>query len=112
MNPSELPKVLAVLVAEEGNYMYVDKIGYVPSRDLAVFYLKEALRDFHSLMRKERFENVEARKMADRIDYDRVEREIEEIARVSDRKELREKSSLIAAKALAISARLGGGQNE
>ena len=40
MSLAELAKVLAVLVAEEGNYTYVDKLGYVPSRDLAVFYLK------------------------------------------------------------------------
>jgi len=48
----EISKALAVLVAEAGNYSYVDKLGYAPSRDLAIFYLKEALRDLHSMMEK------------------------------------------------------------
>ena len=112
MSLVELAKVLAVLVAEEGNYTYVDKLGYVPSRDLAVFYLKEALRDLHSLLRKGEFENKEAGELAGKIKYDGVEKALEELAKVSDRKELREKTSLIAAKALAISAKLGGGSSE
>ncbi len=108
---TEVAKVLAVLVAEEGNYTYVDKLGYAPSKDLAIFYLKEALRDLHSLRRKERFENSGAEKLASEIKYgeDGVERALEELANVSNRKELREKTSLIAAKALTISAKLRGG---
>jgi len=105
---TELAKALAVLVAEERNYTYVDKLGYVPSKDLAVFYLKEALRDLHSLLRKGEFKNTEAKKVADEIRYDKIEGALEKITKVSDRKELREKTSLIAAKALAISAKLGG----
>lgn len=112
MSLVELAKVLAVLVAEEGNYTYVDKLGYVPSKDLAVFYLKEALRDLHSLLRKGEFENKEARELASKIKYDGVEKALEELTKVSDRKELREKTSLLAAKALAISAKLGGGGSE
>ena len=109
---AELSKVLAVLVAEEEDYTYVDKLGYVPSKDLAVFYLKEALRDLHSLLRKEKFENKEAGELANKIKYDKVEKALEELTNVSNRKELREKTSLIAAKALAISAKLGGGSSE
>ncbi len=108
----EVAKVLAVLVAEQGSYTYVDKLGYVPSKDLAVFYLKEALRDLHSLLKKDKFENEKVGELAGQINFDYVEREIEELTRVEDRRELREKTSLIAAKALAISAKLGGGKSE
>ena len=112
MGFAEVAKVLAVLVAEERNYTYVDKLGYVPSKDLAVFYLKEALRDLHSLLRKGEFENKKAGELASKIRYDKVENALDELTKVSDRKELREKTSLIAAKALAISAKLGGGSGE
>ena len=42
----EVAKVLSVLIAEKENYTYVDKLGYAPSKDLAIFYIREALRDF------------------------------------------------------------------
>ncbi|AIG98868.1 type I-A CRISPR-associated protein Csa5 [Archaeoglobus fulgidus] len=112
MSFDNLAKVLAVLVAEQGSYTYVDKLGYVPSKDLAVFYLKEALRDLHSIQQKEKFENEKARELVGKIDYERVEKELEDIAKTDERKELREKTSLIAAKALALSAKLGGGSGE
>jgi CRISPR-associated protein Csa5 len=113
MSLSELAKALAVLVTEEGNYTYVDKLGYVPSRDLTVFYLREALRDLHSLLRQEKFENKKAEELAKKIEFDKIETALEILTKISDKKELREKTSLIAAKALAISAKLrGGGASE
>jgi len=108
MSLTELAKVLAVLVAEERNYTYVDKLGYVPSKDLAVFYIREALRDLHSLLRKEKFENKKAEELAKEIEFDKIETALENLTRISDKKELREKTSLIAAKALTISAKIGG----
>ena len=45
----ELSKVLAALLAERGDYSFIDKLGYSPSADLTVSYIKEALRDFHSI---------------------------------------------------------------
>jgi len=108
MSLTELAKVLAVLVAEEGNYTYVDKLGYVPSKDLAAFYIREALRDLHSLLRKEKFENKKAEELAKEIKFDKIETALENLTRISDKKELREKTSLIAAKALTISAKMGG----
>ena len=108
MSLTELAKVLAVLVAEERNYTYVDKLGYVPSKDLAVFYIREALRDLHSLLRKEKFENKKAEELAKEIEFDKIETALENLTRISDKKELREKTSLIAAKALTISAKMGG----
>jgi len=108
MSLTELAKVLAVLVAEERNYTYVDKLGYVPSKDLAVFYIREALRDLHSLLRKEKFENKKAEELVKEIEFDKIETALENLTRISDKKELREKTSLIAAKALTISAKIGG----
>ncbi len=101
----ELAKVLAVLIAEQGSYTYVDKLGYSPSRDLAIFYLKEALRDLHSLM-NQGVENAKAKEMLESINFDSAAKAIDELARIEDRKTLKEKTSLIGAKALAISAGL------
>ena len=102
----EIGKVLAVLIAEQDSYTYVDKLGYAPSRDLAVYYLKEALRDLHSLLRKGKFENKGAEELLKNIDFSQIEAELERFQKISDRKELREKTSSIAAHALALSARL------
>ncbi|HDI10662.1 MAG TPA: type I-A CRISPR-associated protein Csa5 [Euryarchaeota archaeon] len=98
-----ISKVLAALISESGSYTYVDKLGYSPSTDLAVYYLRESLRDFHSLMRKEDIENrelVEGAKESLRS----AELEIELISKIKDRRELRRVTSLIASKALALSS--------
>ncbi len=104
----DLAKVLAILIAEEGNYTYVDKLGYAPSKDLAVYYVREALRDLHSLINSQRWENPRAKEEADQINFDRVERSIQELAKLDskDKKKLREITALISAKALSISASL------
>ncbi len=103
----DIAKVLAVLVAEQGSYTYVDKIGYAPSTDLAVFYLKEALRDYHSLLRKEKLENEDVRKLMKEIkgNIRKIEDNIQKIAEIKDRRELRRITSLIASKALITSAK-------
>jgi len=101
----EISKALAVLVAEAGNYSYVDKLGYAPSKDLTIFYLKEALRDLHSMMGR-KFENEEAEKAAREIKFEQIDIALQKISKISDRKELREITSLIASKALAKSAKL------
>lgn len=108
-----LARILAVLVAD-GNYTYVDKIGYAPSKDLLAFYMKEALRDFHSLMRGGAKEEG-AKKLLERIreelkdvkdPFDYLNSSINAVIKeCDDRKKLREISSLISAKALAISAK-------
>ncbi len=108
-----LAKILAVLVAE-GNYTYVDKIGNAPSKDLLAFYLKETFRDFHSLMRSGAKEDG-AKKLLDKIrkelkdvkdPFDYLNSSVSEvIKKCDDRKKLREISSLISAKALAISSK-------
>ena len=107
MQLDELAKILAVLIAEQGSYTYVDKLGYSPSKDLAIFYLKEALRDLHSLMnQEEKMKNEKAKELLKEIKFEYAEKALDELVRVEDRKTLKEKTSLISAKALTISAGL------
>ncbi len=110
-----LARVLATLAAE-GNYTYIDKIGYAPSRDLLMFYIKEAMRDFHSLLRSgaknERargfVEEVRESIESGKLDIDgSIQKLVSEIEG-GDRRKVREIASLLAAKALAISARFVG----
>jgi CRISPR-associated protein Csa5 len=101
-----LAKLLAVLVAENNSYTYVDKLGYAPSKDLVLYYLREALRDFHSLKNKTKWDNTKASDEAEKIDMKRVEEDLEDVAKISSMKELREVVSLIAAKALSTASRL------
>lgn len=102
----ELPKALGILVAEQESYTYVDKFGYAPSKDLAIFYLKEALRDLSSLSKKDKFENPRAKEALNQVNFEKIEKEIDALYEVKDRSELREITSIIASKALVISARL------
>ncbi len=107
----ELAKILAVLIAEGGNYTYVDKLGYAPSKDLAIYYLKEALRDLHSLKNQQKIESEKTKTLLNSINFELAEKALDELSGIDDRRILKEKASLIAAKALAISARLGGGKS-
>jgi len=105
-----LAKILAILVAE-GNYTYVDKIGYAPSKDLLAFYLKEALRDFHSVARgglksekaRQLLDEILSRVKAGEVNLDKSVDEV--VSSIDDRKDLREISALLSARALAVSAR-------
>jgi len=103
---NQLPSVLAVLVAENRAYTYVDKLGYAPTRDLALFYIREAMRDLHSLLNQGRWESERAREEALRINWDYVEAEIAQIVSAEDLPTLREYLSVIVSKALARAARL------
>ncbi len=104
----DLAEVLAILIAEKKNYTYVDKLGYAPSKDLAIYYIREALRDLHSLLNSQRWEHTKAKKRAEGIDFGKVEKSIQEIEKINptDKKRLREITALISAKALSISASL------
>jgi len=101
-----IPEVLAVLIAENESYTYVDKLGYAPSKDLALYYLREALRDFHSLSKNLQWSNEKAKEKAREIDMEKAISEIEGIKRVGSIKDLREEISFITAKALALAAAL------
>ena len=100
-----LAKALAVLVVEEENYSYIDKLGYAPSRDLALYYIREALRDLHSLLRGGRIEKKYAKELLSQVSFEEAEKAIEEIGKISSRKQLRETLSIVASKALALSAK-------
>ena len=100
----EMGKILGILIAEEESYTYVDKLAYAPSKDLVIFYLREALRDLHSLMRKTRFEYDRTVSELKSIDFNLVENCIQQLSNVQDRRELRELTSFIASTALAYSA--------
>uniref|UniRef100_A0A7C4BAI3 Type I-A CRISPR-associated protein Csa5 n=1 Tax=Thermofilum pendens TaxID=2269 RepID=A0A7C4BAI3_THEPE len=101
---SEIAKILAILRVEQGSYTYIDKISQTSSRDLALYYIREALRDYHSLMARG-FSNPHARQLAGTVDFEGVEGEIERIRKLSGAVELREELSTIAAQALAEAAK-------
>jgi len=105
-NLRELGKALGLLIAEQGSYTYVDKLAYAPSKDLAIFYLREALRDLHSLMNKPSFEYEKTRNELRELRFDRIESIIQSLSSIQDRRELREVASLIASTALTYSAGL------
>ncbi|NPA98741.1 MAG: type I-A CRISPR-associated protein Csa5 [Crenarchaeota archaeon] len=96
-----LSRVLAVVIAENGDYSHVDKLGYVVSPDLAVYYLREALRDYSSLQAKTVWNNPLAKKEAEKIKMDLVEKALDKIIAVDDPREIRRIVSAVAAKALA-----------
>jgi len=103
---NHIPRILAVLIAENGQYTYVDKLSYVTSADLAIYYLREALRDYKSLETRTTWENPNAMKEAREINMDYVERELEMLRSLTDPKEVREAVSFISAKALARANKL------
>lgn len=102
---SELSKVLALLLIEQGSYSYIDKISQTASKDLALYHIREALRDYHSLQNRG-FSNEAAIGLAKTINFSKLEKEILEIKDLTDITQLREKTSLLAAEALAIAGRL------
>lgn len=87
----ELAKVLALLAAQN-NYSYIDKIAQATSKDLVLYHIREALRDYHTLLKGEEIN----------INIDRLADEIDELMKVENIAQLREKTSFIAAEALAI----------
>ncbi|MEM0233596.1 MAG: hypothetical protein QXL22_06220 [Candidatus Nezhaarchaeales archaeon] len=106
-NIYELSKVLAVLLVEQGSYSYIDKISQTSSKDLALYHVREALRDYHSLLSKG-FEKEVATELAKAINFHELEREILELKGLTDVTQLREKTSLLTAQALAEAGRLIG----
>lgn len=102
---NQIPTMLAAL-AYDGDYHYIDRLGNCHSKPLALYYLREALRDFNALKRSPPNDMPnEVRNMMYGLDYDYLEREIGKIGNVGDIQELREILSLICAKALAKTSR-------
>jgi len=104
----QIPNVLAAL-AYNGDYHHVDRLGYSHSKPLVLYYIKEALRDFHALKRSPPQDMPEeVKQMINRVDAHYLDLEIEQIERISGTRELREAISLICAKALALSSKFIG----
>jgi CRISPR-associated protein Csa5 len=101
----ELSKVLAVLLVEQGSYTYIDKLAQASSKDLALYHVRETLRDYNSLLNRG-IVNEEAKIIADSINFSNVEKEVEKIGKTSSISDLREIVSLISAQALAEAARI------
>ena len=103
----QLPRLLAVLTVE-GGPTYVDKVSHAPSKDLALLYIEEALRDADALRRAGRtgFESGAAFREFSKINWNYVREEIEALKGVRSARELREVLAYISAKALAIAQRI------
>jgi len=101
----ELAKVLAILLVEQGSYSYIDKISQTSSKDLALYHVREALRDYHSLLNRG-LKTETTMKLAETINFSELENGILKLKEVEDITQLREKTSLIAALALAEAGRL------
>lgn len=114
-----LSKVLAVLMVEEGP-SHVDRIARAPSKDLALTYVQEALRDAHSLMglSRDAFRVKAAHDLLKEVRAEFLDRDILTLSSVKTYRELREALALIAARAIAIASKLtlkggkGGGEPE
>jgi len=101
----QISNMLAVLTYK-GDYHYIDRLGYSHSKPLILYYLREALRDFHALKRAPPNDIPdEALKLLKEINPDFLDREIEQINSKTETRELREIVSLICAKALAIASK-------
>ncbi|MEM2014216.1 MAG: hypothetical protein QXJ16_01995 [Desulfurococcaceae archaeon] len=105
MGMYELSKVLAALLVEQGSYSHIDRVSQASSKDLALYYLREALRDFHSLLSKG-FEKDVVTELSKTINFVKVSEELDKLRETEDIIQLREKTSLIAAQALAEAGRL------
>ncbi len=102
----EIAKVLAFVVAEQGNYSYIDRIANANSKDIILACLREALRDYHSILRRGEYKakDLKAKEIG-------VKNALNKIFQTHDRKELKEIVSFISAKALTLSAKyLEGGE--
>ena len=97
----QIPNMLAVL-AYDGDYHYIDRLGNSYAKPLALHYLREALRDFIALKRSPpRDMPDEVKSLMHSVDDSFLEYEVESIRNLQSTQELREILSLICAKALA-----------
>ncbi len=102
----EIAKLLAFIVANQENYSYVDRIANANSKDIILACLREALRDYHSIIRRGDYKAGDLK-----VNKIGVERALNKIFQIHDRKELKEVISFISAKALTFSAKyLEGGE--
>lgn len=102
----ELAKVLAILLHVQGGYSYIDKLSQSASKDLALYHIREALRDYNSLLNSGRINNPEAINLSNKINFDAVNKELAFIRSINSLPELRETLSYISASALTLEAKL------
>ncbi len=102
-----LSKVLAVLMVEEGP-SHIDRIARAPSKDLALTYVQEALRDAHSLMGlgRDAFRVPAAYDLLKGVKAEFLDKDVLALSSVRTYRELREALALIAARAIAIASKL------
>ncbi len=101
----ELAKVLAVLLTELGSPSYIDKLSQASSKDLVLYRIEEALRDYHSLVSKG-VERESTKELINTIDFHEIEKFMLSVREAADLTQLRELVSLTTAYALAEAARL------
>jgi len=101
----EISKILAVLLYSQGSYTYVDKLSQASSKDLALFYVREALRDYNSLLNSGKIDE-DAQYLSNSINFSKAEEEINQLKSKSNTPDLREMVSYISSQALVKAAGL------
>jgi len=101
-----LSRVLAALVLEEGP-SHVDRLARAPSRDLALAYVQEALRDAHSLigLSRDAFRVGAAYDLLKGVNAEYLDADVRALASIESYRGLREALALITARALALASR-------
>lgn len=110
---SEISKMLAALAYYKAianpqknvNYNYIDKVANASTKDMALYHIREAFRDFDTLKNndddmKKALSVLEGK--AEKINYAELEKEIDYIERLSTLSELRQKLSRIAVDAINL----------
>lgn len=96
----ELSKVLAYIASykvqdssenkNQIDYSYIDKIANAPTKEILIYYIREALRSYYSVSDENKLN----------INFDFIEKLIREINNINNHKKLVDISNKISAKAL------------
>ena len=97
---TEIPRLLAILAAETDSYSYIDKLANAPSREIALKYIQESLRDYNSLITRGSFDNPKAAEETKYLNTKKLDEEIDRIKQTVNPRELKETLAYIASKAL------------
>ncbi len=113
----EISKVLAALAyykkladREKGvNYNYIDRLANASSKDMALYHIREALRDFDTLKNndedmKKALSSLESK--IGKIDYSKFETEIDFLEKAKNLSDLREILSRIGVEAINLGNRM------
>ena len=112
---TEIPRLLAILAAETDSYSYIDKLANAPSREIALKYIQESLRDYNSLITRGSFDNPKAAEETKYLNTKKLDEEIDSIRQTTNPRELKETLAYIASKALTrtiwLRRRQGAGES-